>query len=468
MPRPHLLTLILDALLRPSRLLAFVAGGPGAGQWAALAAAEVLGVTAGLIAGLGLFIPIGTIGLIAGTGLTLALAMLTALPPFFSLSVDHPAGDRLIFSFTRTLIALVPLATLGLTLIFSSEFPTLQRSPLVMLLATMVIGVWLGGTLTVALLVSPQRSALPVLRWVGVIGSFLICALIWWSEPLRQTEAALFAPLLIGLGLGLLRPLSYLWEVPLSIGLALAARLGAPAHQLRSLHPVSLDEMGLMPLPGLPALLVRACAVDITTGGPWLVDVAAHPSQGSAARRALDRLIRSGQAHPVLFWLSTDAEGAVWLERLCATVPRPHPLIAAYAALAAVEEPAAWPSAIGMHREAIIAATSCPGGGAVQALLEAGAQVLVSERWPAAMAALRAAPMPLVVAPDPLWSALETVRGWSDNQLPSLLYDRAHALAALWEMADTLDGWPAALLNAMAEHLVYLLIVEHRRGAWLV
>ncbi|MEI6777800.1 MAG: hypothetical protein WCK70_12950 [Chloroflexales bacterium] len=468
MPPPHLPTLILDALLRPARFAAFVAGGPGAGRWAGLAAVEVLGVTAGLIAALGLFIPIGPVGLIAGPGLTLALTLLAALPPFFSLPVDYPTGSRLTFSFARTLISFAPSATMGLTLIFSSAFPDLQHSPLVILLVTLLLGIWLGGTLTVALLVSPQRSTPPTLRWVGVIGSFLVSTLIWYSEPLHQTEAILFTPLLIGLGLGLLRPLSYLWEAPLSIGLALAVRLGVPAHRLLALHPVSLDELCLIPMPGLSALLTYICTTDITIGGSWLVQVAAHTGQAGAARRALDRLMRSGQAHPVLFWLSTDAEGAAWLLRLCATVPHPHPLIVTYAALAAVSDPAAWPSAIGRHRKAITDAASRPGGSAMQALLETGAQVLLADRWSTAMLALRAASIPQGVAPDPLWHALETVRTWSDSRLPALIHDRAHALAALWETTDTLDGWPAALLNAVAEHLVFLLIVEQRRGVWLV
>jgi hypothetical protein len=103
-----------------------------------------------------------------------------------------------------------------------------------------------------------------------------------------------------------------------------------------------------------------------------------------------------------------------------------------------------------------------------QALTEAGVQILAASRWPAAMEALRHVPRPVGVAPDPLWEALGALQAWSDRQQPMLLQDRAQALSALWDSLDAIEGWPARLLDAMTEHLVYLLIVEHRRGSWLV
>lgn len=440
---------------------------PGTMRWAALLAAEVIGVTAGLLALLGMLIPLGTTVLVAGPGLALPLALLAALPVFLSLPVDYPTTARLGFSLARSIVAVGPPAAVGLTLVFSSAFPGLQRDPLVGVLALVIMGVWAGGSLTVALLISPHRSEPPTLRWLGVSGALLLAALIWWSDPLRQTEALALAPLLAGLALGLLRPLSYLWEMSLSAALALATRLEMPAHQLLRFHPVALDELCLMPLPGLAALLERACEEEVTQGGPWLLSVAAHPGQSGAARRSLEALVRGRHAHPLLFWLSTHEEGAAWLRRLAEGPRRSHPLIAAYAALALIDEPAAWPSAITVHRHALAAAAGQPGGAAVQALVEAGAQIIAADRWPAAMAALRDTPRPHGVVADPLWGALEHIRAWSDQQ-PALIHDRAQTLATLWDSLDDLEGWPARLLDAMAEHLVYLLILEHRRGAWLV
>ncbi len=468
MKPPHLPILILDALLRPSRLVAFIARGPGAARWAFLAVAEVLGVTAGLLVALSLFIPFGPVALIIGPALALALAMIGMLPPLFSLPFEQPRRVRLTFGIVRSRIVTAPPTTMGLVITFSPAFPSLQRDPLVGLAFLVASGVWFGGALTVALLVSSRRRQPSTLRWIGVAGALLVGTLIWGSEPLRQSEAVFVSFVCLGFALGLLRLLSYLWEAPLSLGLALSARLGAPAHRLLDAHPVSLDELCLVPLPGLTTLMARACAADITTGGPWLIQVAQHPSQGGAARRALRQLLRGDHAHMVLFWLSTHEDGKTWLQQLCATTARPHPLIATYAALAAVGEPAAWPSVITAHHTAIHAAASQPGGMAVQALLDAGVHVLAADRWPTAMAALSNTPSAPELPADPFWHALGTIRDWSDLQLPTLLPDRAQALATLWDSLDTLDGWPAALLDAMAEHLVYLLLVEHRRGAWLV
>ena len=362
---PHLPTLLLDTLLRPSRLAAFVKAQADAVRWLALAAAQVLGVTVGLVVVLSLIIPVSPVGLVVGPGFGIALTLIGALPAFFSLPLELATQLRLAVALMRALIVTLPPTLIGMVIILSPAFPTLQRDPLVALLFLIVFGGWFGGALTVA-------------------------------------------------------------------------------------------------------LLVRACRADIMTGGPWLVQVAQHPSQGGAARRALDQLIRAGQGHRVLFWLSTDAQGATWLQQRCTAVAPPHPLIAAYAALAVVGEPAAWPTIIEAHRTTITSAANDPGGAALLALLEAGAHILVADRWLTAMVTLRRIPPPPNLAADPLWAALATIHTWSDGRLPALLPDRAQALATLWETLDPLDGWPAALLGAMAEHLVYLLLVEHRRGAWLV
>lgn len=461
---PHIFSLFLDLLLYPSRL---ITDQRAPVRWLLVLSAEVLVVLGGALLLLGMFLPLGLVALVVGPLLGLVLTMVAALPLFFSLPYQIPTFDRITLSSARALMVVGVPATLGFTLAFSTAFPALQHDFGVVLLFLLAMGFWSAGALTVALLLSSGRAEATGLRWFAAAAALLLAGLLWWSPPLRQSEAVFFAPMLLGLALGLLRPLSYLWEAPLSLALALAARLGAPAQRLLAAHPVSLDELCLVPLPGLATLLAKACEEEIASGGPWLISVAAHPSQAGAARRALEALVRGERAHPVLFWLSTHEEGAAWLRRLTEGLRRPHPLIAAYAALAAVGEPAAWPTAVAAHRHALTAAAGHPGGAAVQALVEAGAQTIAADRWPAAMDALRCAPQPSGVAPDPLWEALESVRAWSDQQ-PALLHDRAQALATLWDSLDDLEGWPVKLLDAMAEHLVYLLIVEHRRGVWLV
>lgn len=462
MLRPSLPALLCDLLLRPAHLAACGARHPGTTARLALLALGTVACTAGLLALLGTRIPLDAPALIAGPGLALPLAMVAALPLFFNLPFDLPLAARLILSLTRAIVAVGAPAAVGLTLAFSSAFPGLQNDPLVGLLAAVLMGVWAGGSLTAALSVSPRRAEAGPLRWVGAAGALLLGGLIWWSEPLRRTEALALAPLLAGLGLGLLRPLSYLWEALLSAALAVAARLGARPGPLLAWHPATFDELCLIPLPGLAALLARACETRVSEGGPWLVRVAAHPAQAGAACSALDRLLDRGRAHPTLRWLSIDAEGAAWLRQLADGVRRPHPLVAAYAALASVDNLAAWPAAIAAHRSAIAAAADLPGGASLQALVEMGAQTLAADRWQAATRALRFAAPDQEAASDPLWEALAALRAWADQP------DGARASAPLPDRFGALDGWPARLLDAMAEHLAYLLAVERQRGSSLV
>lgn len=333
----------------------------------------------------------------------------------------------------------------------------------------LAMGLWSAGTLTVALLLSTSRTETTGLRWFAAAAALPLAGLLWWSPPLRQSDALLLVPVLLGFALGLPRPFSYLWQMPLSLTLALVARLGLlPATRLLKVHPVNLDELVLLPLPGLTGLLVRACQQDVPNGTAWLLHVAAHPSQGWLARQALARLAAGPVAHQVLFWLSTEPEGVRWLQRLAANVARPHPLIAAYAAFGAVEAPAAWPYVIAAHRPALCAARDQPGGVALLALVDTGAQTLAAERWSAALVALQDRVSSPQALPEPLEYALTTMQTWSDQRIPTLIDDRATALAVLWDDVAELDGWPAQLLDAMAEQLVYLLLVEYRRGAWLV
>lgn len=250
--------------------------------------------------------------------------------------------------------------------------------------------------------------------------------------------------------------------------LALVSRMGVPAARLLQMHPVHRDELVLLPLPGLTGLLVRACQQETSDGAQWLIQVAAHPSQHWAARRALTHLAAGPEAHRLLFWLSTEPQGMRWLQQLVDDVAHPHPLIAAYAALCAVEAPALWPQVVATHRPALYAARTQPGGTAILALVEAGANTLAAERWSAALVALREQAEPPASLPAALEQALRTMHVWADQRLPTLIDDRAMALATLWDDIVTLDGWPGTLLDAVAEHLVYLLLIEQRRGAWLV
>jgi hypothetical protein len=468
---PNPFTLIHDALLRPAGFAAFLDGGWRNIAWAALATAEGLLVALGFVAlVLRQLVPLGTQGLAAG----LLLAPLMALM-FSAIWVTVGADTRIAprasaaFWIARCQIALTPPLALLLALAYSPAFPQLARSTAVGLLLLLMFGVWSGGALVVALVKHPQRAESATARWVLALGALAIAGALWWSPPLRGTHGLLLMPMCLGFAAGLLRPVSYVCEAIVSLALLAAARAGASPLRLLALHPANVDDLSLLPLPGLGSLLVRAFAADADEGGEWILRVARHAGQHQAVRWVVaGSVVKGALAHPLLFWLSTS-DGGVALLRDLADRPRlPHPLIAAYAAIGATATAAAWPSVIAQLRAPVTRAAGLPGGAALLALLEAGASVLRADRWPAAIAGLRSAPAPRDIEDDPIWVALDIVRTWADRRLPELADDRATALRALWNELQDLEGWPAGLIAAMSEHLLFLLGVEQRRGGWLV
>jgi hypothetical protein len=468
---PNLFAIIYDALLRPTQFLAFLDGGRRNMRWAALATSEMLAVTLGFIAlVLGQLIRLGPPGLIAGLGYAPLMALMIAGICIIvgSDSSFSPLVNAAFWAM-RCLIAITPPLAIFLAVAFSNTFSQLQRSPSAILLLLFLVGAWLGGALTVMLIRRRRQTESAVVRWVIAGGSLTVGGALWLSPALRTTEALLFIPWCAGLAAGVLRPLSYLWEAPLSVGLLLAAKLGFPTGRLLPLHPAMYDELCLLPLPGLSRLLARACTRDLDEGGDWMLRVAYHPGQGYAVRRAIEHIVRGGHlTHPLLFYLSTTEEGVGLLRDMVERAQIPHPLIAAYASLASITAPEAWADAIAGHREAIVHAIDLPGAPALLALLDAGAGTLRADRWPAAIDGLRATSPPRGVEEDAIWVALEIVQTWASDRLPALVTERAAALRSLWVELEDLEGWPAALIAAMSEHLLFLLSVEQRRGAWLV
>jgi hypothetical protein len=469
--RPSPFTIAADALLRPSRFAAFLAGGRRNVLTAALGVCLWIGAALAFV-GLVLpqLVPIGARGIIAGLVLApLFAVMLAGLGITLSGGSAGPLGIGVAFWLLRCTLVITP----ALALLFALGFSTLpQRGALdglIVLGFVLLLGLWIGGALTILLGRSERHEEAAAARAVLAAGAFVVALLVWLSPSLRATGAALLVPFLLGLAGGLLRPLSWLWEALLSVVLAIAGMSGVSITRLRRLHPATMDELCLLPLPGLRALLVRACAADREAGAEWLLEVAGHLGQRRAALAALHTLIRRrAHAHPLLFWLSTSPEGAALLRALAERAPQPHPLIAAYAAFAAVRMPEAWTDVIARWRGAIAGAADMPGGRALLALLEAGHSALRADRWEVATARLRAAPAPDGVEDDPIWVALAIIRSWADGRQPLLAAERAGALQLLQRELQAMEGWPAALLAAVSEHLHFLVEIERRRGAWLI
>jgi hypothetical protein len=463
-------TIAYDALLRPTRFAALLDSGGRAIVRAALAVLLWVGAAlafVGLI--LAQLAPLGMRGLVAGLALAPALALFIAGVGVMVGGGGSSTQAHAAFWVLRCQVAITPPLALLLALTFSQAFASLQRSPAIVLLFLFLVGMWLGGGITVILVLHRRRDESVAVRWVVASGALAIGGALWWSQPLRASEALLFAPVCSGLMFGLIRPVSYLCEAPLSIGLALAARLGAAPLRLLLLHPAYYDELGLLPLPGLSGLLMRGCAADLDAGGAWLVRVAQHPGRRRVAEQSVERAARDPRlAHTLLFWLSTSEEGMKLLTDIAERARNPHPLIAAYAAFADVATPDLWPFVLARQREAIVGAVQQPGGRAVLALLEVGIATLRADRWPDAVARLEAAPPSGGVEPDPIWAALAAIQTWATDPAPMDIADRAAATWALVAELQNLDGWPIALIAAMCEHLLFLFGIERHRGAWLV
>ncbi len=484
--KPTPFTLAHDALLRPTRFATYLEGGWPNIRRAALAVVIWLGallILIGVI--LPLLLPLSPISLILAIILAPTMAMMPAGMAIIIGSNTYSTRTNTFFWLLRCQLAVTP--PMGLLLLFgTSNLPLFAPwMPVFVIGLFWLIGLWTGGILSVKLIEPSVRDEAAAVRWFVGGAALVLGGLIWWLAITNPTDIGVFALILIGLSSGVLRPLNWLWAAPLSLALALASRLGVPVERLQHWHPVTLDELVLLPLPGLRYLLCQACADDLEQGAEWLLVVADHPGQRGAAQRALDMIIAQGTlAHLLLFWLSTCREGRALLQRYNDQVRPAHPLILAYAALSRGVEPAEWPQVIEQHRDHLAKLDGLPSTELLLTLIDLGRAALAASRWSEVVQTAAALPRlhaPPAVAPDPLWTAVIDLQDWLAAPAPTLLAE-SHTLArALWAEAQQLieqnmDGkpgepprlaWPADLLAAASEHLLFLIEIERRRGAWL-
>lgn len=469
MPPPDPFSLAFSALLRPAHFAKLLRTGRRVQAWALLAAllwVSVLLIFLWAIVRPWLSLDSGRTlqGMLLAQVLTLSLIAIVSM-----LAGGENALVNAVFWMVRSQLAVTPGLTVLLVLGLSLEALGPQATVLLVALIALVGGLLVGGMLVVALVRRPPANeALPV-RWL-VAGAALVLALeLGWpgmAAPLERVLLALFA---VGIGASMVRPLSWLWQAPLSGGLAVAGRLGVRASTLRLFHPVTFDELGLLPLPGLRTTLAHACTTELEVGGGWLLEVARHPGWRATASAALRTILQDGRhSHPVLFWLSTSDEGAALLRATVQQRPSPNPLLAAYAAFASVEEPGAWVEVIGQQRATIATSAALPGGGAVLALLDAATSVLRADRWPAAMSQLRTLRVPSQGPEDPIWDALAAVHSWAADPQASFTCEQQQRIDDLLAELGNLNGWPIALIAAITEHMRYLIRIEQQRGALLV
>jgi hypothetical protein len=438
--------------------------------WTLLSVLLWQGCVVAFLWGLGqLWLPLVPERAFAGMVLALVFAMVLASLAGQLTSTSAPIVENFVFWLVRCQLAVAPCLAVLLALLLGLRGPMGAMELQLGLLTAATVAILMGGTLVVVLLRLRERAEAATVRWLLAAAALILALELSWSAVAPPGLRGLIAFFVAALGAGVLRPLSWAWEAPLSLGLMLAGRLGAPVATIRASHPVTLDELSLLPLPGLSSALARACADELDEGAEWLLAVAAHPGQERAAHRALQLILRRRRhIHPLLFWLSTTPEGANWLQHLDRRGTPVEELVTGYAALTAVETPDWWPVVIERHRPAFAAAAPLPGGAAVLALLDTGRHVLQADRWPAALGALRRAAEPVGAGDDPIWVALRLISGWARDPQPAFVTDQEQLLSALLAEIADLQGWPVDLIAAMAEHLRYLIRIEQQRGALLV
>ncbi|MBA3944201.1 MAG: hypothetical protein H0X37_06510 [Herpetosiphonaceae bacterium] len=460
-------TLARDLLLRPAHAGQRLEHGD---SWSAVAMTSlwVTVMLAFMILVLPQLFPVGTQGVGLGLGLSFGFVLLVIGVGVASANPRRSGKSNMIVVLRPLLATWPPLALVGTALFSAHPLSTAPFAQMgLLLLFLLLVGGAIGSLLCLRLVLDPRATEAAAAR--AVLGSAALglgTASFWlaWSPP---PWPGLVGVVIIGIAFGLLRPLSWLWEMLLSLALAALARAGVSPWVLLTWHPVNYDEQCLLPLPGLTSLLYRACNVDIERGGAWLVAVAEHPSQARAAYMLLRRVAHAGQlAHPLLFWLSTAERGVAVLERACDLPRATVPLLHVYADFAQTTQPEAWASVLVRHRSLLVEHQGEVGGASLRSLLETASGILRAERWPVAVAAVQSLPRgPL--GDDDLWVMLRVVQLWVGAVEPEETSERVSLLQALTQEVGELTGWPGALLATVSEHLLFLLHIEQQKGAWL-
>ncbi|XSG77319.1 hypothetical protein ACP8Y2_09960 [Herpetosiphon llansteffanensis] len=364
-----LFAIIRDALLHPSQLLLNLHRQRYRYRQLGLAMALWLGFWLVTI-GSGLLLMLETSPLILGLSLVLpqlflivicALAIVMGTSNAFryrvadGLYLSEPVFlQRAYYAFwpLRMQLAWVP-ALFGLAAVLLQFLHT--NDPRLLMLFLIVTGGALGSLFVTTHIALPTMLTTRI--WLGLMLLWMQLSLI----PMIGTLWFSLAFFCLGLWIGIVRPISWLWQSLVSIWIGCLIRFSPQPWRWWCYHPALYDELALLPLLGLSWSLRQLYQLDPDRGFKALIAVYRLSAQRPAVRRTIKQLLHDQRSSASLFWqLSSDQQGMLVLQQLNRRALVLHPLIKHIAACSQIKEPQVWPLVIASMQPALTAYAANP------------------------------------------------------------------------------------------------------------
>lgn len=349
------------------------------------------------------------------------------------------------FWLIRTQIAWFPTMFIVSSVIFQAmNLDNLMLLVILLLLVGCIIGsffimVYIG----MPTMLSTRILLSLMLLWM-MLGVLPTIGTIWFSSVF----------FLAGLWIGIVRPLSWLWQSLLSLTIAGLLRFAREPWRWWRYHPALYDELALLPLVGLSWSLRQLYHLDPYRGFKALIAVYRLSAQRPAVRRAIKRLLHDPRYSPSLFWqLGSDPQGILLLQQLNRHWRCLHPLIKPMTACTRLEEPQAWPALITTIQPMLAVYATNPAFQRLSDCLQLIATILTSTEAQPAYRALHN----YKVEPDSLLERA-LIELQSNYQLAS---DQPLVLPPTGAL---LTGWPRHALLSTIEQLNFLQILAKQQG----
>ncbi|WP_110519330.1 hypothetical protein [Herpetosiphon llansteffanensis] len=336
----------------------------------------------------------------------------------------------------RMQLAWVP-TLFGLSAVLSQFLHT--NDPRLLMLFLIVIGCTLGSLFVTTHIALPTMLTTRI--WLGLM-------LLWMQLGLIPMIGTLWFSLAffgLGLWIGIVRPISWLWQSLVSIWIGCLIRFSHQPWRWWRYHPALYDELALLPLFGLSWSLRQLYQLDPDRGFKALIAVYRLSAQRPAVRRTIKQLLHDQGASASLFWqLSSDQQGILLLQQLNRRAQVLHPLIKHIAVCSQIEEPQAWPRVISNMQPVLTAYAANPALLQISASLQLIATILTSTEVAPAYTALQS----YTAEPQSLLERA-IIELQANDQRPAV----PHVLPPTGAL---LTGWPRHALLSTIEQLNFL------------